>query len=602
MRFAVLGPLLAEVGGKKLKINGTRRQVLLGALLIHPSQALRQSELIDALWPEQPPRSAIHNIRTYVSELRRLIRRHDPGADPLVSTAGGYRLDVETDQLDLLEFRLVQAEAEQAQATGDHTRALANLDRAMKLWRGRPLEGIEVGDWLSSRLLALEERRWSIMVSWADLRIAIGHHDVMVPVLAEMVTQRPLEERAWELLIRARYAGGRTAEALSTYSQARQTFIDELGIEPGIGLRKLHTAILNGTVEIGPSPGPPGAEVITPGAVPHELPRRPPDFVGRDGVVSKLVDTARTVSQRCAPVTGGTSVVALHGRPGVGKSATAIVAAHEMRQLFPDGQLYASLAGETATADALEGLLSGFLLASSALPHSLEGRLALYRSLLADRRMLIVLDEAGDVDQIQSLLPASGWSLVVVTSRRRLDDLGSSWQLGLGPLPDQEAKCLLGTITGPVRVAAEPEAAARIVEACEGLPLAVRIAGARLAANPRSPLGALANRLARPDARLDELTFGGRDLRDAFRESYESLDAEVRAAFRQLGGSAHELITADHAGDVLDVPASVVNRVLDRLLEHNLLEPGVLEGQPGYRMSGLVQAYARELDRPGGNT
>jgi hypothetical protein len=172
----------------------------------------------------------------------------------------------------------------------------------------------------------------------------------------------------------------------------------------------------------------------------------------------------------------------------------------------------------------------------------------------------------------------------------------------LGPLPDQEAKCLLGTITGPVRVAAEPEAAARIVEACEGLPLAVRIAGARLAANPRSPLGALANRLARPDARLDELTFGGRDLRDAFRESYESLDAEVRAAFRQLGGSAHELITADHAGDVLDVPASVVNRVLDRLLEHNLLEPGVLEGQPGYRMSGLVQAYARELDRPGGNT
>lgn len=606
MRFDILGPLRAESTAGPVKISGSRRTALLGALLMHPGRLLRTGDLIDAVWAERPPASAVDNIRTYVSELRHTFQRHG-GGRMIIGVSGGYRCEVNTDDLDLTEFRRLDEEGREALAVGNHTQAGDLLGEAAGLWRGDPLEGIEVGAWLHARIESLTELRWSNLVAWAEARLELGDYEQLVPMLTEMVAERALHERVWEMLMHSMYGCGRTADALATYGRARQTFIDELGIEPGPGLQSLHARMLDGDAGLAPRArahpvvvrGAGRSAVGGPrsGVMPHLLPPRPQHLVGRADVRDKLTEVAADVHRRLGDSAEATPVVALSGAPGIGKSAVAIDAAHELRHFFPDGELYVDLQAHSGRprsgSEALGILLAGF--GASRLSDNDDERLALYRQLLIDRRLFLLLDNALDVDHVRPLLPVAGASLVVVTSRRRLVELDSHWQTDLQPLDRQAAWQMLADSVGTARISQEPEATTRIIDACEGVPLAVRAAGARLAAHPSYPIRALADRLTHGDDLLGELAFGSLDVRVALRDSYQALPSSTRVAFRAIGARAPATITPRIVGELLDVSIPTADRLLERLLRDNLLQPRPSsDGEPRYGMFDLVRAYARE--------
>ena len=606
MRFSILGPLLAESATGPIKISGARRTALLGALVMDPGQLLLTSDLIDAVWAERPPASAIDNIRTYVSQLRKKFQRHD-GDRTIVRVPGGYRCEVDTDDVDLTEFRRLDEEGRKALASGDLAQAQEVLGAAAGLWRGNPLEGVEVGGWLKARIDGLTESRCSTTMAWAEARLGLGDHDELVAVLTQMVADRPLQERTWELLLRSLYGCGRTAEALATYQRARRTLVDELGIEPGPKLQKLHARMLAGDSDLTPQArtqsiigsgiAHPMPADLQPGVVPHLLPPRPRQVVGRRTVQDKIAEIGAEIHQRSSSSAAATPVVALCGAPGIGKSAAAIDSSHELRHLFADGELYVDLQGHDGRSrtwpEAVNILLSG--LGISGVGNTVDERLAAYRYLLIDRRLLLLLDNAIDAEQVRPLLPIASASLVIVTSRRRLVELDSQWNATLGPLDMQDARRMLSYAVGPERIDEDPEAASQILDACDGVPLAVRAAGARLATHPSYPIRALADRLTRSTGLLGELAFGNIDVRGALHDSYRALPEPTRLAFRAIGSQASASITPRSLGNLLDVPVSSADRLLEQLLLENLLKPRPsIDGEPSYEMLDLMRAYARE--------
>lgn len=604
MRFGILGPLVAESTAGPVRISGIRRSAVLGALLIRPGRTVRTSELIDAVWADHPPASAVDNLRTYVSELRNTFRRHDADGTILRAT-GGYRCVVTEHDLDLTAYQRLDDAGHQAQADGDLARAADLFSEAIALWRGAPLEGVPVGSWLRARTDGLAEARWSSMASQAEVRAGLGQYEQLVPELTELVAVRPLQEHLWELLMRCLYGCGRTAEALAAYGRAREVIVDELGIEPGPGMQSLHARMLAGDPEL--SPGPPAHPPVVasgrpaghgrPALVPHLLPPRLPHLVGRDDLHARLAEVAAELRDRPDGCVDATPVVALSGPPGIGKSAVAVDAAHQLRRLFPDGELYIDLRGHgrrpRTAEDALGMLLAGFGMPE--IPDRPDERLAHYRRLLIDRRMLIVLDNALDTDVVRWLLPVAGASLVVVTSRRRLVELDTRWHADLEPLDERATHEMLADVAGRDRIRRDPEAAARIVRASEGVPLAVRAAGARLAAHPSSPIRALADRLTHGDDWLGEFAFGSLDLRDALHDSYRGLPGSTRIALRTLAAEAPPTITPRTAGELLDVSPRAADRLLEQLLRDNLLRPQPSpDGEPRYRMLDMIRAYARD--------
>lgn len=594
MKYHVLGPLELLTSAGPLHIRGKRVRALLAVLLMYPGQVVPIERIVDDIWLDDPPRSAVENVRTYIYQLRSLLG-HGPNRSVLESQPGGYRLVLDPEALDVTRFLRLAEEGRRAHRLGQHATASALLGDALALWRGAPLSGLDLGRAMRAKAVALEEQRWQVQADWISARMALGEHGELVAPLRELLGERPLDENLWCLLVTALYLAGRTGEALAAFDEARHTLVQELGIEPGPELRRLHGKVLRGDELLDASA--PASGLLGSGPAPHQLPPDIPRFVGRDDALRAIGMLARrSVSGAADRV----RTVLVTGPPGVGKTAMAVVAAEKIHSCVPDGELYVNLRGLTQNpvdpAEATTAMLRALGIAPAAMPDGVESRRSLYRALLAERRMLVLLDDAADTQQVLPLIPGPGRSLVIVASRRRLTGVQADLRLALDPLSTPEALQMLGNAIGPERVENEPRAAADIVAACGRLPSAIWIAGARLSTRPNHPVKLLADRLESPDRVLDEFSLDGSSLREKFAISYHALDPQARRCFRALALFPADAITADGVGQALGAASHVADRKLESLVQEGLLSTGVgFDGSPVFEMPTVLHRYAGEL-------
>jgi DNA-binding SARP family transcriptional activator/tetratricopeptide (TPR) repeat protein len=568
-KFGVLGPLqITGDDGRWLRLRGDRQRSLLAMLLFHANQHVPTERLVDALWPDVPPKSYTSNLHTYVSRLR------DRLGSAAIDRAGpGYRLRVADGDLDLLTFRTASEHGRRALRDGDPHAASRHLRRALAQWRDRPLADLALPA-LDAEVARLETERLTVLEDCVEAELDAGRHAELVGELQSAVAEHPLRERLAGQLMRALRGAGRQADALHVYRSTRSTLIEETGLEPGAELRTVHAEILRGDYR--------GDEWPV-----RQLPADIRAFTGRDAVVDEL--TALLTDPDCPPVV-------LTGEPGAGKSTLAVRVAHRLADVFPDGQLYAHLAGATAPRpvdDVLADLLRSLGVTGPGIPDGTHAKAAVLRSRLAGRRVLLVLDDAAGPDQVGPLLPGTPSSPVLVTSRRRLTGLVNAHRVTVGSLTDAEAVALLATVAGP-RVAADPDGARRIAAACGNLPLALRIAGTRLALRPRLRLATLADRLADQRRRLDELSVSDQQVRSSLMLSYAALTRAAQATLRRFAAAN---VARLPAWAVTVLPDGVAGEAeVDELIESSLLQPADDDacGEPRYEMHDLVLTFARE--------
>ncbi|HTF08430.1 MAG TPA: BTAD domain-containing putative transcriptional regulator, partial [Asanoa sp.] len=579
MEFRLLGPVEVVDGDTTLGIGRRQERCVLAILLLEPGQLVPVGRLVELLWSGEPPRGARAVLQTYISRLRALLG--DSARIELHN--GAYRIQVDPRSVDAHRFSDLVARARE---TADPRSRGDLLRTAVALWQGPALDGIGPGrERLGARL---EEARKTAL----DLRIVAdldaGRHAELVGELTELSAGAPLDERLTGHLMTALFGDGRRAEALGVYTKARDRIRDDLGLDPGDELRKLHTAILRDDPALRPVPAANGIR-------PAQLPAAVPDFVGRAALLDRLdalVGDGRTT----------VVVSAIDGAGGVGKTALAVRWAHRVADRFPDGQLFVNLRGyETVPpvrpVDALARFLRALGIAGDRIPPDLDEAGALYRSELAGRRVLIVLDNAAAAEQVRPLLPGSPSCVVLVTSRAQLGGLTASHgarRLTVDLLTEPEAVLLLHTIIGAARVDAEPDAALALVRACGHLPLAVRIAAAQLDASPTTTLDAYVRAL--DQGPLDQLAIEGDELsgvRAAFRASYDRLSLVERGLFRLLGAVPGTDVDAAGAAALADL--ADVTGALDGLVAAHL----VTVHRPGrFGLHDLLRAYARELTDP----
>ncbi|MFJ6657728.1 BTAD domain-containing putative transcriptional regulator [Streptomyces sp. NPDC091377] len=592
LRFGVLGPVRAWRGKEPIGTGSPQQRALLAALLLREGRTATASELIDALWGEEPPLQALAAVRTYASRLRKVL---DPGV--LVSESGGYAIRAAgagSARLDLAVAQELAARAEKARAAGELTQAREMLGRALALWEGEPLAGVP-GPYADAQRVRLEEWRLQLLESRLDMDLEQGCHAEAVSELTALTAAHPLRERLRELLMLALYRSGRQAEALAVYADTRRLLADELGVDPRPGLRELQEGILRAD----PALAEPSAPVSGPTTVavrPAQLPATVPDFTGRASFVAELSQVLGSAEGRVMAVS------ALAGIGGVGKTTLAVQVAHRARGVFPDGQLYVDLQGAGSRAAEPETVLGSFLralgAADPAIPDSLEDRAALYRSLLDGRRVLVLLDNARDAAQVRPLLPGTEGCAALVTSRVRMVDLAGAHLVDLDVMSPEEALSLFTKIVGAERVGSERKAALDVVAACGFLPLAIRIAASRLAARRTWTVSVLAAKLADGRRRLDELQAGDLAVKATFELGYGQLEPAQARAFRLLGLADGPDISLAAAAAVLDLSSLDTEDLLESLVDTSLVESAA----PGrYRLHDLVRLFARacaERDEP----
>ncbi|GLW05923.1 SARP family transcriptional regulator [Microtetraspora sp. NBRC 13810] len=594
--FNVLGPLQVR---STAHLGGTKPRMLLATLLLNANSQVSVDVLVEALWPANPPRSAVANVRTYASALRGAFAAAGVEAGVLTGQSG-YTIELPPEQLDLLVFQRLTAEARR----DGGPEALGLFERALALWRGAPLADLPGSALWDARLQPLAEARLAAAEDLVALLMARGRHSEAIAELRGLLVEHPFREGLWRRLMLALHHSGRQAEALLAYATIRERLVAELGVEPGPGLREAHTTILTGTPHPGngqaasrphdPDGGPVPLPYVADGwRVPYQLPADVPDFTGRAEIVALLTEALVDRPGEGTPV-----VAVVTGPPGVGKSALAVHCAHAVRPAYRDGQLYLDLGGTTAAppdpgdllAEALRSLGAG-----AGMPDGVRERSALYRSLLADRQLLVLLDDAASAGQVEPLLPGSGCA-VLVTSRRRITELPATVRVALAPMPPSEAGELLGRVAGAGRLAGEEEAVADILRACGHLPLAIRVAGARLAARPGWSARTLACRLAEEPGRLAELRAGDLEVRARFESSFRLLPEDPARTLDLLGhlgesfpGWVIGAALGGHGGE----------QVADALVDAHLLEPVAENGLLRYRLHGLTRSVARERVDPG---
>ncbi|MFE9097198.1 BTAD domain-containing putative transcriptional regulator [Streptomyces sp. NPDC007264] len=582
LRFGLLGPVRAWRGEELLATGSPQQRALLSALLLREGRTATASELIDALWGDEPPPRALAAVRTYASRLRKIL---SPGV--LVSESGGYALRLhDARALDLSAAQELATQAEKAKNSGDLRHARRALNDALALWNGEPLAGVP-GPYADTQRTRLEEWRLQLLESRLDMDLEQGCHAEAVSELTALTAAHPLRERLRELLMLALYRSGRQAEALAVYADTRRLLADELGVDPRQGLKELQQRILQADPGLA-EPSAPAPEPAPAPVRPAQLPATVPDFTGRASFVGELSDVLASAEGRVMAVS------ALAGIGGVGKTTLAVHVAHQARGAFPDGQLYVDLQGAGARAAEPETVLGAFLRAlgtpDSAIPDSLEERAALYRSVLDGRRVLVLLDNAKDAAQVRPLLPGTEGCAALITSRVRMVDLAGAHLVDLDVMSPDEALALFTKIVGEERVASEREAALDVVAACGFLPLAIRIAASRLAARRTWTVSVLAAKLADERRRLDELQAGDLAVKATFELGYGQLEPAQARAFRLLGLADGPDISLAAAAAVLDLPVEDTEDVLESLVDTSLLESAA----PGrYRYHDLVRLYAR---------
>ncbi|MFC5745637.1 AfsR/SARP family transcriptional regulator [Actinomadura rugatobispora] len=587
MEFGILGPLLVRDGdGTAVPIASPRLRSLLAALLLRSGHTVTGEALANLIWDGAPPPSFRTTMHSYVARLRRTLGP-ELGAR-IVTASPGYRIELEPGELDLSRFVALHADGLSAARAGDWTRAATVLAAATDLWRGPALADVGATA-LRDEEHRLEEMRLQVHELKLEAAFHLGHHAEIIDEARRLVAEHPTRENLWARLILTLYRSGRRAAALATYRQVREILKEELGVEPGAELNELHQRILAGDPGLAPAGGA--------RTVPFQLPPDSGDLVGRESTLSTL---AEKLDPRREP---GPRTAVVSGPGGIGKTTVAVRLAHHLSHRFPDGVLFADMHGSGSSpsdpAETLAMFLKALGITDLALQQSFEERVSLFRTMTADRRLLIVLDNVRDASQIRPLLPSGGRCRTIVTSRNTLADLVGAHFVELGALPDAAARALLGAIAGADRMRDGDGSLDRLVAACGGFPLAVRIVGSRLAVRPDWSLGHLADRLSDRTRRLDELEVGDLSVRASLGLSHAQLAPEEAAAFRLLAIPHMSTIDKEIAARALDIPILEADRLLEALLDVHLLES---QGPGSYGYHDLVRAFAHglthELDSP----
>ncbi|WP_343245508.1 BTAD domain-containing putative transcriptional regulator [Streptomyces sp. VNUA24] len=581
-----------------------RQRVILAALVLNANRVVPVDNIASFVWDGTPPPSAVATIRTYVMRLRQVLGR--AGRARITTRAPGYLIELEEDETDLGRFTAHRKTADALVQAGRTAQAAEELRKALALWRHDPLMDVPsriLQDMEVSHLqrLHLQTRTWCV-----DLELDLQRHAEILPELWQLVREHPLHEGLIGRLMLALFRSGQQPEALDLFQRTRAALIDQLGTEPGSELRAVQRRILRAEdepprhraafeerpeVHGGPGRSWPGWPT------PAQLPQGVTDFTARDRETAALERLLRGK----APAAGPATTVVINGAAGIGKTALALHAAHAVRGDFADGQVYADLEGSTEKpaqpAEVLARLLVGLGVPDVAVPRTMVNRASLFRSLVADRRMLIVLDDAASTAQVRPLVPGSGGSRVIVTSRHRLADLEGVHDVTLDALDEEASLQLLERFAGRSRMDAERAAAHRLVEACAGVPLALRIVGTRLRSRPRRSLGALAHRLLEQRRLLDELHIGDLSVRTGLDAGYAALRGrsvhgiDLAAAFRTLGAGNMPYVRGETAAVLLGCSQENAEDVLDVLVDAHLLRE---HDHFRYHLDALVRAYARE--------
>jgi tetratricopeptide (TPR) repeat protein/DNA-binding SARP family transcriptional activator len=585
MEIRLLGAVEIAVDGRVLDSGPPRQRLVLAILAAEAGRPVSVESLIDRTWDE-PPEHPRRTLQVYLSRVRRLLDDAAAVGQPPVRISrrsGGYLLDIDPDGVDIHRFRSLIGQARHEDRLPPERARL--LGEALDLWRGLPLADLP-GGWATRVRQGLQQQYLETVALWAEESVRAGDPGAVLARLGELVGEHPLAESLATAYMRALYAAGRPADALHHYTAIRHRLADELGTDPGPELQQLHRQILTAD----PALSPPEPAAATTKLVPRQLPAPPPGFTGRAAELATLDQ---------APDASTMVITAIDGMAGVGKTALAVQAAHRLAGRYPDGQLFIDLYGYThgvepiQPAEALDHLLRALGMSGGQIPNSLDERAALYRTRLADQRMLIVLDNAAAEAQVAPLLPGAPGCLVLVTSRRRLAGLDHTHTLSLDTLPTPDAVGLFRQTAGEGRVAGQP--LEQLVELCGRLPLAIRIAAARLRSHPSWRLSNLVERLRDQRHRLGELAAGQRSVVAALDLSYEHLNADQQQAYGLLGLHPGGEFDAYAAAALFGSTLPHATRMLDHLLEAHLLQ----EPMPGrYRFHDLIRAHAAATADP----
>jgi DNA-binding SARP family transcriptional activator/tetratricopeptide (TPR) repeat protein len=611
--FRLLGPLEVRICGAEVAVRPGKQRAVLAALLLSANHVVTTQELITALWGSFPPASAAVTVRNYVKRLRAALGDHGRGR--IVTHPAGYLITLDESSLDVARFERLLDKARAAARDGKFEAAAAAASAALELWRGEPLADVNADPLLLRHGTRLAELRLLAQETRIDARLKLGGHADVIPELRQLVDAHPLRERLHGMLMLALYQDGQQAAALSCFLDARRALVEQLGAEPGAELRALHLQILRadpsplagqgaahqrGAAEPPASSAADSAGTLDRAAArptPRQLPAAAGFFAGRKAELAELSGLL-DISQARVPVV---LIAAIGGTAGVGKTALAVQWAHQVAARFPDGQLYVNLRGYDAdppmsAAGALAGFLTAMGVPEPQLPAETHGRAALYRSLLADRRMLIVLDNAREPEQVRPLLPGAASCLTVVTSRDTLAGLvarDGATRLDLDVLTSGEAVALLRDLIGP-RVSAEPKAARQLTDLCCRLPLALRVAAELAVSRPGQSLTALAAELDGVD-RLDQLNAGGdreTAVRAVFSWSYRNLSPDAARTFRLAGLQPGTDFSASAVAATTGGSDECARRALAELTRAHLLWR---DAANRYSMHDLLRAYAAEL-------
>jgi DNA-binding SARP family transcriptional activator len=613
--FGLLGPLRVRDGTRQVSVSAPRQRVLLAALLLSAGRVVSLDTLAETLWEGEAPTGARGALHSAVQRLRSTLG--PSGASLIETRPPGYLIKVDDAGLDIREFSVLAARGHAAAEAGAWAQAARLLREALGRWRGEPLADVPSQVLRDREVPPLAEQRLHALAARIDADLHVGRHGEVVAELRQLVAEHPLQEQFHAQLMLSLYRTGRQADALAAYQVVRHVLADQLGIDPGPELRLLHQRILGAdselllpaatetssspTATLSPSAvqgtRPPGPAQMY--LVPRQLPAATRHFAGRDEALKALAELAAEAAEGSP----ATVISVIHGTAGIGKTTLALHFAHQAAGQFPDGQLYVNLrgfdpAGSPVTAEeALRLLLDALSVPAARVPVGLDAQAGLYRSLLAGQRMLVLLDNARDAEQVRPLLPASPGCLVIVTSRSQLTSLVAvegAFSLTLDVLPDAEAHELLTRRLGPERVAADPRATDELIQLCARLPLALSIAAARTASQPGLSLAGLAAELRDAPGRLDALDAGqaAANVRAVLSWSYQQLDPATARLFRLLGLHGGPDVSAAAAASMAGLPLPGARRGLGELTRAHLLT----EHAPGrFSSHDLLRAYAAEL-------
>jgi DNA-binding SARP family transcriptional activator len=589
IKVNVLGVVEALDGERDVTPSAPKIRRVLALLALRCGRVVPADLIIEELWGENPPKSAMTTLQTYIYQLRRTVFGSADGS-ALVTRSPGYQLNLPPEDVDLWRFRTQLDSAEALIAAGRTDEGLAEVNTALELWRGRALADVACGPLLEGQVAAMNDAWLGAVEVKFEAELELGTHANLIGQLRELITSYPLNEKLHALLMLALNQSSRRAEALTVYQEIRTRLCEELGSEPSEVLRRAQAVVL-GCADDTRTGHPASANPAAGRRVPAQLPPDIADFTGRAGELSHVVQLLRAAR----PDADSCRIVSVTGTVGVGKSCLAVRAAHQVKRCFPDGQLYAEMLSHDGTATCTHDVLGGFLralgVAPRDVPESRAARSGMFRSELSARSMLIVLDQVEDAEWITPLLPVGSGNAVLITNRRPLHGLPMH-EVELGTLPTCDARALFSAVAHAHHVEDEPEDVAKVVELCGRLPLAIRAAAERLNMWSHLSLGEFAMRLEQRRDRLAELRSADTDIAARIDLAYRSMDSGARQIFHLLSLSERGVV-ADAGGQQPAPGSADLETIMSGLLEARLVEYRRLpNGRGSYRLPELVRLYA----------